>query len=30
MRDQAENRAFKTGEPIEVDARSILVLRRVF
>jgi glycogen operon protein len=30
MRDQAEGRAFKTGEPIEVDARSILVLRRVF
>jgi glycogen operon protein len=30
MRDQAEGRAFKTGEPIEVDERSILVLRRVF
>jgi hypothetical protein len=30
LREQAEGRAFKTGEPIEVDARSILVLRRVF
>jgi glycogen operon protein len=30
LREQAESRAFKTGEPIEVDARSILVLRRVF
>jgi isoamylase len=30
MLDQAEARAVKTGEPIEVDARSILVLQRVF
>jgi glycogen operon protein len=27
---EAESRAVKTGEPIEVDARSVLVLQRVF
>jgi glycogen operon protein len=30
MLDDAESRAVKTGEPIEVDARSVLVLQRVF
>jgi glycogen operon protein len=30
MLDEAESRAAKTGEPIEVDARSVLVLQRVF
>jgi glycogen operon protein len=30
MLDDAESRTMKTGEPIEVDARSMLVLQRVF
>jgi glycogen operon protein len=30
MLDEAESRAVKTGEPVEVDARSVLVLQRVF
>jgi len=30
MLDDAESRSVKTGEPIEVDARSVLVLQRVF
>ncbi|HWG93050.1 MAG TPA: glycogen debranching protein GlgX [Mycobacteriales bacterium] len=30
MRDEAEARTFKTGEPVDVEARSVLVLRKVF
>jgi isoamylase len=30
MLGDAENRSVKTGEPVEVDARSVLVLQRVF
>jgi isoamylase len=30
MRDEAEARTFKTGEPVDVEARAVLVLRKVF
>jgi glycogen operon protein len=30
MLADAESRSAKTGEPVEVDARSVLVLQRVF
>jgi hypothetical protein len=30
MLADAETRSVKTGEPVEVDARSVLVLQRVF
>jgi isoamylase len=30
MLDEAETRTFKTGEPLEVEGRSVLVLRKVY
>jgi isoamylase len=30
MLDEAETRTFKTGEPVEVEGRSVLVLRKVY
>ncbi|MCW2572851.1 MAG: glgX [Frankiales bacterium] len=30
MLDDAESRTIKTGEPVEIEARSVLVLQRVF